>query len=162
MLKPLLHNYQFSLSLIKMLVDDIEEAKMCQQPGGIVNHPAWTLPHLVTGSEFAAQLLGLEPLIAQDWFAKYGRGSVPSTDPADNPSKSEALAALEKHHARVSGALDNVDPSMLERPTPNDDFRQIMPTIGDALVFVLGAHEAVHVGQLTSWRKAMGLPPVME
>lgn len=51
---------------------------------------------------------------------------------------------------------------MLEGPTPNEDFRQIMPTLGNALVFILWAHEAVHVGQLTSWRKAMGLPPVME
>jgi hypothetical protein len=162
MLKPLLNNYAFNLSFLKMLVDDVEEEKMCQQPGGLVNHPAWTLPHLVTGSEFAGQLLGLEPLIAQDWFDKYGRGSTPSTDPADYPSKSDALAALEAHHARVSDALGITDPSLLDRPTPNDDFRQIMPTLGDALLFLLVTHEAFHIGELASWRKAMGLPPVME
>ena len=162
MMKALLHNYQFNLSFLKMLVENIEEGKMCEQPGGIVNHPAWTLPHLVTGSEFAGQLLGLEPLMPQDWFAKYGRGSTPSTDPADYPSKTDALAALDAHHARVSAACGNVDPSLLERPTPDEDFRQVMPTVGDALVFLLAAHEAVHIGQITSWRKAMGLPAVME
>jgi len=162
MLNSLLHNYQFNLSFLKTLVEDIDEAKMLRQPGGILNHPAWTLPHLVTGSEFAGQLIGLEPLMPQDWFVKYGRGSTPSTDPAANPSKSGALAALEEHHARVSEALTAADSSLFEQPTPNDDFRQIMPTLGDALVFILGTHEAVHLGQLTSWRKAMGLPPVME
>ncbi len=162
MLNSLLNNYQFNLSFLKMLVEDIDEAKILDQPGGLVNHPAWTLPHLVTGSEFAGQMIGLEPLMPQDWFAKYGRGSTPSTDPADNPSRADALSALDEHHARMSEALTAVDPSFFDQPTPNEDFRQIMPTIGDALVFILGTHEAVHLGQLTSWRKAMGLPPVME
>lgn len=161
MLKSLLHNYQFNLSFLKMLVDDIEEGKMCAQPGGIANHPAWTLPHLVSGSEFTGQLLGLEPLMPQDWFGKYGRGSVPTTDPADYPSKTDALAALEAHHARVSEACGNADPSLLDQPTPDADFRQVMPTIGDALVFLLGTHEAVHIGQITTWRKVIGFSAVM-
>lgn len=162
MLKSLIHTYQFNLSFLKMLVEDIEEGKMCEQPGGLANHPAWTLPHLVTGSEFAGQLLGLVPLMPQDWFAKYGRGSTPSTDPADHPSKTDALAALEQHHARISDVCANLDPAVLDRPNPDDDFRQIMPTVGDALVFLLCAHESVHIGQINSWRKAMGLPAVME
>ena len=41
---------------------------------------------------------------------------------------------------------------------PNQEFRQIMPTIGDGLGYLLVAHEANHLGQLSAWRRAMGMP----
>ncbi len=161
MLKSLVHNYDFDLSYLKMLLDDIPEEQMCRQPGGMVNHPAWTLPHLVTGSEFAAKLLGLESSMPEDWWTKYGRGSEPVDEASAYPSKAEAMTALEKQHARVSEALEGVDPALLDETMPNEEFRQIMPTIGDGLMFLLGTHEAGHLGQITAWRRAMGLPLVM-
>jgi hypothetical protein len=161
MLKSLLHSYAFDLSYLKMLVGDIPEEQMCRQPGGMVNHPAWTLPHLVAGSEFAALLLGLGPGMPSDWSAKYGRGSVPVDDASAYPSKAEAMAALEKQHARVSEALAGVDPALLEQAMPNEEFRQIMPTIGDGLMFLLGNHEAGHLGQIAAWRQALGMPRVL-
>ena len=161
MLESLLHIYAFDLSYLKMLVDEIPEENLCRQPGGIMNHPAWTLPHLVTGAEFAAKLLGLEPSMPEDWWTKYGRGSRPVDDASAYPSRAEALAALEKQHARVSEALEGVDPTLLEQTMPNEEFRQIMPTIGDGLMFLLATHEAGHLGQITAWRRAMELPLVL-
>ncbi len=156
-----LHNYAFNLSYLKMLVDDIPQDQMADQPAGMVNHPAWTLAHLVTGSEFAASLLGLEPSISEDWRERFGRGSTPVADLAVHPPKDEALAELQRQHNRVAEALRAADGEFLARQTPDEEFRQVMPTLGDALAYILVAHEATHLGQIIAWRRLKSLPPVL-
>ena len=162
MLEPVLHNYAFGLECTKLLVDDVPDDQMSRQPAGIVNHPAWTLGHFVYASNFAAVLLGLESTAPRAWTKLFGKGTTPLEDRSKYPTKDELIAALDRQHARVAEALANADPALFGQPMPNDEFREIMPTIGDGLGYLLVAHEANHLGQLSAWRRAMGMPPVLE
>lgn len=159
--RAVLHNYAFNLSYANMLLADIRNDQMCLQSGGVANHPAWTLGHMASGSEFAALLLGLEPALPNDWRERFGRGSTPVETASAYPSKEELMAMLEKQHLRVSDAMKSVDLEFLRKPTPDDAFREIMPTVGDGLQYLLVAHEATHLGQLSCWRRTMGLPSVL-
>ena len=75
MQKAILHNYAFGVPFVKMLVADIPEDQMCRQPGGLKNHPAWTLGHMALATGFTGALLGLESKVPQAWDQRCGRGS---------------------------------------------------------------------------------------
>jgi len=160
MLKSVLHNYAFNLEYAKMLMADIADDQMCTQPADIKNHPAWTIGHLAYASSYAAILVGLEPAVPENWAELFGRNVSPVDDRSTYPSKEELMQAIEQQHGRVSEALTTADPAIFDGETPDEEFRQIMPTVGDALGYLLVSHEATHLGQLSAWRRAMGMGSV--
>jgi uncharacterized damage-inducible protein DinB len=60
--------------------------------------------------------------------------------------------------SRITQAVDQLDDSHLDEPFPVESYRVIFPTIRHALTQVLAGHTAYHIGQVTIWRRAMGLP----
>ena len=52
--------YGFNLMYAETLVQDLSAEQMVQQPNGVINHPAWSLGHLVVSSNSLGSALGLE------------------------------------------------------------------------------------------------------
>jgi hypothetical protein len=69
------------------------------------------------------------------------------------------LQALEDAHARLADAVMKASQEVLNQPTP-EKFRNRFPTVGALLAGLMTSHEASHNGQLSAWRRAMGLPSV--
>ena len=149
--------YGFNLGFAETLVKDVTAEQMAQQPGGVINHPAWSLGHLATSANSLAQLLGLESDSPDGWDKTFATGGTPSADPSAYPTKEEILAELKKQHARNTAAFEKVDPAELAKPHPNEAARKYFPTVGDLVVFLMTAHEMDHLGQIAAWRRAMGL-----
>lgn len=149
--------YGFNLGFAERLVKDLTPEQMVQQPGGVINHPAWSLGHLVNTANSLAQLLGLESEAPEGWDKIFATGGTPSDDQSLFPSKEELLAELKKQHTRNTAAFDQVDPAELAKPHPNEKARKYFPTVGDLVVFLMTAHEMDHLGQVAAWRRAMGL-----
>jgi hypothetical protein len=42
-------------------------------------------------------------------------------------------------------------------PTPIEEVRGFLPALGDSFVFVMAAHENMHLGQLSAWRRVQGM-----
>lgn len=157
MLRHLLFAYQFNLERARTLVRDLSDEQMTRQPHGVVNHPAWLLGHLAATSNQLAKLLGLESTFPAAWGDTFKSGGTPSGDPADFPSKDELLAELAAQHERLAQAIETADAAMFEREHPNEGARRRFPTVGDYAVFLITSHEGNHLGQITAWRRAMGL-----
>jgi hypothetical protein len=156
-----LRNYAFDLDYLKMLLADIPDDQMCEQPPGLDNHPAWSVGHLCVGAQFANSLLGKETSLPEGWARLFGRGSKPVSDASKYPRKVELLAEFERCHREVSETVATIDEAKLAKETPNPDFRQVAPTLSDVVVFVLINHTATHLGQIAMWRRAKGLDPVL-
>ena len=159
MIKSVLNTYAFNLTYARMLVADLDAPQMTLQPKPGMNHPAWVLGHLALSSDFACNMLGLEPKLPNDWNEKFGMGSKPTAG-GDYPDKDTLLSSLDEAHQRLATALEAADSATLDSQTPNEEFRRVMPTIGDGLVFLATGHECAHLGQLSAWRRASGLPSV--
>jgi hypothetical protein len=157
MLQHVLHSYALSLNNAKRIVNDIADHQMCQQPNGVLNHPAWQLGHLAHTSEVAATLLGLQAILPPEWKTLFSTGSKPTANTANYPSKAQLLKTLEEQHTRVADAVKKADPSVFQKQLPFENFRSVFPTIGDLVGFLLTTHEGLHIGQLTAWRRAAGL-----
>ena len=153
--------YDFNLKYAQQLVADVPDERMCVQPvaGQVMNHAAFLLGHLAWTSDSAVGLLGGQPIGAAAWKELVGMGATPSEDRALYPSKAELLKALEDAHGRLIAAASTATPELLAQPAP-ERLRARFRTIGNALAGVMTAHESMHLGQLSAWRRAQGLPSV--
>lgn len=159
MIDLLRSRFAFQLSYIKELVADIPESRFAEQPAPGMNSPAWLLGHLCWAAEFVPTMLGRTPTLDDAWTERFGAWSRPSTDATLYPPKGELIAALVAAHARVEEALPLATAERLAAELPDPVFRKQLPTIGDGVVHIMTTHEAVHAGQLSAWRRIVGLPP---
>jgi hypothetical protein len=159
MLQHVLHLYKMNLAYAKLLVADVSPDQMCEQPHGLVNHPAWSLGHLAGSADGAGQLLGVSSGLPAGWGDAFIAGATPSPDKALFPGKDELLRFLEQAHARAAKGLADVDPAALALPHPIEMARGYFPTVGDHVIFLMTAHEMDHLGQIAAWRRAMRLGP---
>jgi hypothetical protein len=158
--------YAWNLRYAEALVADLGAEQWARSGGpGLENHPAWTIGHLVTGADLVAQDLGLPSDLPDGWaelFLRRGPGDprMPEGDPAAYPSGEDLLRELRRQHERVDRAWRS---TAAERWATEEDwaFGRDLPTLADATVFMAATHEALHLGQLAAWRRAMGLPSAL-
>jgi uncharacterized damage-inducible protein DinB len=133
---------------------------MVRQPEGVPNHAAWTLGHVIHSCQAIAGELGMEGWLPSDWESSFGYGSSPGSISPQYAAKSALLASLRDAGERLRVALLQTKESTLANPLPDEKVREIMPTLGHALLQVVAAHMAFHAGQLAAWRRAIGRVPV--
>jgi hypothetical protein len=125
-----------------------------------VNHPAWILGHLAWSTDRARALLGLEAEYPSEWATMFGFGSKPSATRGDYPSRAELLQAVERGFERLRDQAASATPEQLAQPSTNPRTKDLLPTVKDAIANLLTGHAGVHVGQLSMWRRMIGLPPL--
>ena len=160
MLESELKVNQFLVGYCRMLVGDIAEERLTEQPLASVNHPAWILGHLAYSADRASTLLGAPKELPATWTGQFGPGSKPSTTRIDYPSKDELLKAVEQGFARLRQVAAEATPEQLTKPSTNPRMKDALPTIQDGVAFLLTGHLGVHLGQLSMWRRMIGLPPL--
>src|SRR3954469_12960589 len=94
----------------RMLVADIPDERMAEQPIAGVNHPAWILGHLAIASYRVVTILGGNPDVPPGWMEKFGPGSKPTASRADYPPKDELLRTAEQSFERVRRAIAEATP----------------------------------------------------
>ena len=127
---------------------------------GIANHPLWVIGHTAFACQLLGRAIGLPHWLPRDWSKRFGTGSVPIADAELYGSKEDVPAKLAEAQSRITAAVEQLDDSQLDQPFPVESYRAVFPTIRHALTQVLIGHTANHVGQLSVWRRAMGLPPM--
>ncbi len=161
MIPELVGSFDRSLLFMRGLIADLSDEEMVLQPPGAPNHAAWTLGHVIQSCQAIAGELGVGPWLPDDWEARFGYGSAPAAAADSGGScKAALLAALVDAATRLRAVLLATDESRLKDPLPDEKTREILPTLGDALLQVVSAHTAFHAGQLAAWRRAIGRPPV--
>lgn len=163
MRQAILNTYAFNLMYAGKLLDGIAEEQMATQPvldgNTIPNHPAWVIGHLAnTSAAFGSTLLGVEPIQPEGWQEIFGGSSTPVTDASVYPDKQTLADKLAEAHAYISEAFLVADDARFAEPNFVERLAPVFPTIGDMITFVLTSHETTHLGQLSAWRRAMGLP----
>lgn len=138
-------------------VEDVPESRMTEQPGAIVNHPAWTLSHL---NAYAGVLLSMfddsSVPTADAEMERFGYGSTPVSDRAAYALKRELLDRFKDRNARLAAVVADKHSVYFPRPSPVT-FHPYSPTIGHVAITLLVAHPPHHLGQLRQWRRAAGI-----
>jgi uncharacterized damage-inducible protein DinB len=152
--------YRFNLWMAKKAVEDLTDEQMTQQPRPGMNHAAWILGHLAMERVFLRDLLGIGQSAPEGWAELFMTGTKPVAEAGKYPPKAELLAKLEETHALVEEAFRKVSDEDLDRETPHERLRQRFPKVGDVVVGLMTSHAGSHLGQLSAWRRAMGIKSI--
>jgi hypothetical protein len=147
-----------SLDYLRRLIDDVPDDKLAEQPGAAVNHPLWTVGHLIFSAQMLGGEIGLSAWLPDDWASRYGNGSRPTSERSAYPGRNVLSDQLADASRRLAEQLHAVGDEGMREPIPDVRFRETFPTLGHAVVHMLAAHTAAHIGQVVVWRRAMGLP----
>jgi len=150
----------FLMHYCRMLAGDIAEERLTEQPLPGVNHPAWIRGHLALTADFAAGLLGADKVLPAAWQPLFGPGSKTSASRSVYPSKDVLLQAVEHGFERLRRKAATATPEQLSRPTTNARAKEALPTAKEMVAFLLTGHLGIHLGQFSSWRRMIGLPPM--
>ena len=160
-MKNIRNLFDFLLVYADLLVKDLDESEMTiiSHPG--MNHPAWILGHVTIGLDFVAKLTGQEMATDENWMKVYGPGSTPVDDGSQYPSKVELLKILHDVHARTVEILESISDEQLALPNPGPFLQKELPTTGDLILHLVTTHVAVHLGQLSAWRRCVDKKSVL-
>jgi hypothetical protein len=144
----------------RMLVEDIGDERLADQPVPDVNHPAWILGHLAWTADRALEMFGAPPTSPAEWATLFGRGSKPSNSRAVYASKDELLGRVEDAYRQLRQATASAGAEQLARPTTNPRLKDTLPTLKELVTFLMTGHVGIHLGQLSTWRRLIGLSPM--
>jgi hypothetical protein len=153
-----LRSFAYNLHFANRLLNDLPTERMCEQPLPRMNHPTWIIGHLADTCDLMAQWLEIETRYCPaDWHDLFDNRSEPQKDPAIYPDKSELVKVLELAHKDLATEFLSASELVLQKPLPRESMRQMFPTVLDGVAFEMTDHEAIHLGQLSAWRRAMGM-----
>ncbi len=152
--------YAFNWDYVHMSAADIGEDEMSLQPAPGINPPVWILGHLAVATDYALKSLGQPTQCPRAWHASFGPGSEPVAGQKVPITKEELLAAIRRGHELVSEATTQVSPEHLEKPHGVELLAPTkIKTLGDLISHLMTTHEAMHIGQLSVWRRMTGRKP---
>jgi hypothetical protein len=152
--------YDFNFFYAQRVIADLAEEDLCKQPvqGVTMNHAAFLIGHLAWANDNGVKLIGGTPVLG-GFKELWGTGATPSPERSLYPSKADLLRTLEVSHARLAEAASKASKGQWKAPAP-ETMRAKFPTIGHILLGLMTSHYAVHLGQLSAWRRAMGFASV--
>jgi hypothetical protein len=125
------------------------------------NHALWLAGHLGTVDNFMISLLAPEKAIANpEYQAKFSMGSRPSSSPSDYPEVGDVLDFMRKRRSVVLEILAGMSEAGMVEPPPKGT-PDIMPDVGSIFETLIW-HEALHAGQITVARRALGHSPLVD
>lgn len=162
-LQGLVYSYKKNLDYGAKLVADLSNDDMLRQPAaGLpapMNHPAWIFSHLNVYVPI------IECLIRGQSFPdpkghRYGMQSRPLDDASEYAPKDQLIGEFVDGHQRIIDLLEKSEDSILSKPVSLERWQPVMPLVGIALPYLMFFHENGHLGQISAWRRVLGLPSV--
>lgn len=167
MIEALIAMSQKNLDYANRLVADLSPDKMALQPNGLpgagkpMNHAAWVLGHLAFVADFYATVLGGgQPAAPKHWGELFGMNSAPQPDASQYPAKDDLLKALVAGRDRLIAVARAKPADFWSQPVADEKRRARFASNTVLAVHMLVNHDAIHLGQLSAWRRALGLPSV--
>ena len=142
------------------LVGSIPAERFCEMPTKDMNHPAFCVGHLAIYANRVLEMTGRADLkIAMPFGDEHFKNGAPCVaQDGRYPSKEVICDTFFKGWRTVLAALPSVDDAVFSRENPAEGrFKEMFPTVGGAVNFLAGGHNMMHLGQVSTWRRAAGL-----
>jgi len=150
-------------------IDPKSASNMPKQDGQCIkcNHPVFVLGHLSIYPQMVIGMLGGEPsdaAVPEGYTELFSHG-VECKDDSDSsiyPSLDEVAGHFNKAYEAFVSFAQELDDSVYAKDIEGSDgFKDAFGTNGVMVSFMLHDHVMFHLGQLSTWRRAMGLGSAM-
>ncbi|MCM2369918.1 DinB family protein [Aporhodopirellula aestuarii] len=160
---------RMSVAYAERMLKDIPPSQFARfaEAGGQViesNHPAFIFGHLSlypcrVVSEVGGDASAITPSSKFEALFSPSAKCLDDPDGTLYPSMDEITSKFFKAHEVAIEVLMTCDDAVFAGENPNERMRPKFATIGAAHAFYLGGHAMLHMGQLSAWRRAVGLGP---
>lgn len=128
------------------------------------NHPIFVYGHLALYPAQLAEMAALstEGLTVPSTYAPLFQMGVPCHDDPDGaiyPSLAEVSERFFTSTQLLLEQLPTLHSAVLTKPLENAQRRERFGTVGAFMAYILLAHPQSHLGQISVWRRCMGLGP---
>ncbi|MEM8835836.1 MAG: DinB family protein [Planctomycetota bacterium] len=137
------------------------------KPAGVnTNTPSFVFGHLAIYPDGILEMLGRGDLAqpSERFKALFDHGCEcldGEEAAATYPPMNEIVARYKDRHEVAIKALSEATDEQLSEENPHERMRERFPTKGSMINFLLGAHAMMHLGQVSAWRRCMGMGPAM-
>jgi len=125
------------------------------------NHPAFILGHLSLYPQRVISGLGGDPAetAPPEKYEAFSPQAKCQHDPERNiyPPLDEVVQVMKRGYEQAITMLDGTDDELLLRENDNERMRERFTTQGAMFGFYMGGHYMMHMGQLSAWRRMMGM-----
>ncbi len=152
--------YRMGQLLVHRMIDDLTDDEFRYQPVPGANSAAWIVGHLGVTARRTADRLGATglPELTEEFVAQFSATKKPAGEQPDLGTKAELVTLFDTSVEKLIPAILALPPEALTNPPPAPG--PFAATYGEAVLF--GAlHVAVHSGQISTIRRALGKPPVV-
>lgn len=148
------------------LLEGVSAERFARTPQGVrTNHPAWVYGHLSMYPDMMLGVIGRPDLAKPrlEWEPLFGHSSEMRDDPGGTiyPPMREVTSRYFERTDALLRALAETGDDALRAPSTFTPLVDRLPTAGALVDFMLGAHSMMHLGQVSAWRRMMGLGPCM-
>lgn len=153
-----------TLGYAHALLDPIPDPVFAHLAHPEINHPAFVVGHLALYLDKCLDLLGRSELAVPYPFdeATFKDGAPCVEQDGRYPAKDELLEYFFNHSATVLKAVAETPAERFAMENPMEGrMKEFFPTIGVAINFLLNNHVMMHLGQVSAWRRLMGLGSAM-
>lgn len=157
------HGIQTNLYYAEKLLADIPADRFAHKPHPTMSHPAYYIGHLSIYPDGILKMIGKPELVAErDGYAELFRGGVECVEQDGRyPEKDDLVDYYFDRYRTIAGILPELSDSIMFETNPNEAMRDFVPTIGTAINFMMNNHHMTHLGQISAWRRAIGLGEAM-
>ena len=161
-----------AIGLGQKLLENVPDERFARfAPGaeGLINanHPAFIYGHLAIYPCRILQAAGLDassiepPAHYDDLFAA-GKECVDDPDGSVYPKRDEIVDLFVRaHRAAIDGVAGLSDDQLKAKHPIEGRMAEAFPTVGHVASFLLVGHTMMHLGQMSTWRRAIGLGSAM-
>lgn len=153
-----------TLGYARALLTDIDPATFDRMPMPGFNHPAFNYGHLALYPNRILEFIGLPDAVVELPFAPdaYAAGAECVEEDGRYDSMEVVTTAFFTAHENLLANLASADPARLADEIPEGNpYRDFFGTVGNAVTFMACSHTMMHLGQVSMWRRAMGLGSCM-
>jgi hypothetical protein len=129
------------------------------------NHPAFVFGHLSVYPVKVATLLGQTGAANPQKFEELFKDGKPCLDDPEGtvyPGMEAILNHYRAGHDAAAAMVARASEADLVKPNPAEGrMKELFPTIGSAINFYLSGHPMSHLGQVSAWRRMVGIGPAM-
>ena len=147
----------------KALLTDIDPDTFAHMPMADFNHAAFNYGHLALYPNKMLELLGRTDAQLELPFGDdlYGAGVECVEQDGRYQSMDVITGAFFAGHERLLEILPTIDPEAMDVELPEGRAREMFSIVGNAVTFMSCSHTMMHLGQVSMWRRAMGLGSCM-
>jgi uncharacterized damage-inducible protein DinB len=159
--EPIVALNSFNRHYLHRMIDSIADPELDSTFGPGSHSARWILVHLAIAVDYGFKQLDMPFVAPKEWHVAYGPGSDPASNAKLRPTKAELLKFIDDNYIKLCIVSLDADSSKLSvAHTVPLLYDTPVKTKGDLLAHILTTHFATHVGQLSSWRRLLGLPPL--